>query len=548
MKMKMMMMRERSGNLPIIVSDYLAAGSAEGERNRTLFKVACQLRDSGFSETDAAGLLEKRATQDGLGAHEFTKTIQSVFTRVSREPGTKRARTIVKFKKMNLPSGIDNPLPKLLEAAFEDGEKVRIVIGPTIGKGNLNRWDNLNGVSEKIESTAHGAWICINPLSGGIKDEHVTAYRHCLVEFDEGDLSDQYEKITSTNLPITAIIYSGGKSVHAWVRVDARDRKQYDERVAKVYEEFPGLDAGNKNPGRLSRLPGVLRDGKRQRLLKLNHGADSWESYQETLQCKSIGQAVSFDQLLTFNSGSDANNVLGDRWLCRGHFGMIVGASGLGKSSLIMQASILWSLGKEAFGIEPARPLKIVLVQAENDMGDLSEEVQGIVNKLGLSASEIKRVNRNCRFITDSSNVGQKFIDMANGVLEIYEPDVFIMDPLLHYIGTDMRSQQAVSEFVRHGIGSLAKHYGTTFIAMHHTGKPPSDNNSRSNWSDRDLSYLATGSSDLVNFSRAVAVLREQYGVFELIFTKRGERVNNKQMYLKHADDCIFWEPTKIYA
>ena len=101
---------------------------------------------------------------------------------------------------------------------------------------------------------------------------------------------------------------------------------------------------------------------------------------------------------------------------------------------------------------------------------------------------------------------------------------------------------------MRHGIGSLAKHYGTTFIAMHHTGKPPSDNNSRSNWSDRDLSYLATGSSDLVNFSRAVAVLREQYGVFELIFTKRGERVKEKQIYLKHADDCIFWEPTKIYA
>ena len=195
----MMMTKERNGSLPIIVSDYLAAGSVEGERNYTLFKVACQLRDCGFSVSEAVNLLEGRATQDGLGSHEFAKTVQSVFTRVSREPGTRKKGTTVRFKKMNLPCGIDNPLMKLLEAAFEDGEKVRIVIGPTIGKGNLNRWDNLNGVSEKIASAEYGAWICINPLSGGIKDEHVTAYRHCLVEFDEGDLSDQYKKIVSTN-------------------------------------------------------------------------------------------------------------------------------------------------------------------------------------------------------------------------------------------------------------------------------------------------------------------------------------------------------------
>ena len=544
----MTMMREKNGSLPVVVSDYLGAGAAQGERNLTLFRVACQLRDSGFSLPESVDLLEGRATQDGLTPNEFAKTIQSAFTRAAREPGAKKNGVRVKFKKMDLPRGIENPVPKLLGAAFEPGEKVRIVFGPTISRGELVQGDNLNGFTEKVAAAEMGAWICINPLSKGIKDEHVTAFRHCLVEFDEGDVADQYKKIISTNLPITAIIYSGAKSVHAWVRVDARDREQYDERVAKVYEEFPGLDSGNKNPGRLSRLPGALRDGRRQRLLKLHHGADSWESYQETVKCKSIGQTLSFNQLLDFNSDADPNTVLGDRWLCRGHFGMIVGASGLGKSSLIMQASILWGLGREAFGVAPARPLKIVLVQAENDMGDLSEEVRGIVQRLGLNEDEIKAVNRNCRFITDAVNVGQKFIDMADGVLDVYEPDLFIIDPLLHYIGRDVNSQQSVSEFVRHGIGGLAKHYGTTFIAMHHTGKPPSDNNSRSNWSNRDLSYLATGSSDLVNFSRAIAVLREQYGVFELNFTKRGERVKQKTLYLKHADDCIFWEPTKIYA
>jgi hypothetical protein len=38
-----------------------------------------------------------------------------------------------------------------------------------------------------------------------------------------------------------------------------------------------------------------------------------------------------------------------------------------------MQAVINWSLGKDFFGIEPVKPLKFLVIQAENDKGDLAE-------------------------------------------------------------------------------------------------------------------------------------------------------------------------------
>src|SRR5438046_2042415 len=69
---------------------------------------------------------------------------------------------------------------------------------------------------------------------------------------------------------------------------------------------------------------------------------------------------------------NDPNEIFKDRWLCRGGISLLVGQTGIGKSTFIMQGSMLWSLGKDAFGIRPARPLRILIIQAENDEGGLA--------------------------------------------------------------------------------------------------------------------------------------------------------------------------------
>ena len=71
-----------------------------------------------------------------------------------------------------------------------------------------------------------------------------------------------------------------------------------------------------------------------------------------------------------------------------------------------MQAMVLWALGREAFGIKPTRPLKSLLVQTENDDGDLAEMREGIMRGLGLSEDERKRACEMVLVVREDSRSG----------------------------------------------------------------------------------------------------------------------------------------------
>ena len=64
------------------------------------------------------------------------------------------------------------------------------------------------------------------------------------------------------------------------------------------------------------------------------------------------------------------------------------GSKRIGKSSLAMQMTVSWALGKEVFGIKPVKPLKSLLIQAENDFGDVSEMLRGTLGGLGIKTPE----------------------------------------------------------------------------------------------------------------------------------------------------------------
>ena len=129
-----------------------------------------------------------------------------------------------------------------------------------------------------------GAWIRFNPLDGkGIKNENVTDFRFALVASDTLDIQEQDMLYRKLELPIAALVYSGGKSLHAIVHVDAPDIDEYYKRVNYLYnylaEHGLDVDKQNRNPSRLSRLPGVTRNGKMQYLAATNIGKRSWNEW-----------------------------------------------------------------------------------------------------------------------------------------------------------------------------------------------------------------------------------------------------------------------------
>jgi hypothetical protein len=107
-------------------------------------------------------------------------------------------------------------------------------------------------------------------------DGCVEAHRFAIAESDSLSLEDQCAFwMGCPSLPVAALIFSGSKSIHAWVRVDCAGAEEWESRIAR--ELFPGflvplgMDASCKNPARLSRMPGFFRTDKDavQRLLYL---------------------------------------------------------------------------------------------------------------------------------------------------------------------------------------------------------------------------------------------------------------------------------------
>lgn len=87
-----------------------------------------------------------------------------------------------------------------------------------------------------------------------------------------------------------------------------------------------------------------------------------------------------FEELWSYKAEDDSSTLVGNRWLCRGGQLLLLGQSGIGKSSYTLQQAMTWALGMPFFGMKPKRRLRCLIVQAENDMGDMAEVVQGVMS------------------------------------------------------------------------------------------------------------------------------------------------------------------------
>ncbi|MDQ3314336.1 MAG: hypothetical protein M3505_06870, partial [Verrucomicrobiota bacterium] len=157
----------------------------------------------------------------------------------------------------------------LFDVMYRPEENINVVAahikGKPVGRGltKVAREWMREAQARQLVCGDAGAWIRMNPTDGhGMSDSNITAYRFALIESDKLSLGLQFAMYARLPLPINALISSGGKSIHAWIRVDAPSAEEYRRRL-KV-DIFPllapfGFDRANTNPSRLARLPGVTR-------------------------------------------------------------------------------------------------------------------------------------------------------------------------------------------------------------------------------------------------------------------------------------------------
>jgi hypothetical protein len=179
----------------------------------------------------------------------------------------------------------------LIETLYEPTDLIFIGVRHQIGVIG----DTIRSAGEWIEYFRKGRktapHIIPNPMTGQEgttkdgkpsyrSDNTVKTYRYCMVEFDNLSREDQIRFWSSVNLPIVALIDSGGKSIHAWLQVSKLAQVETSEQWAthiksRLYDKILiplGVDSACSNPARLSRLPGHFRTEKNswQRLLWLS--------------------------------------------------------------------------------------------------------------------------------------------------------------------------------------------------------------------------------------------------------------------------------------
>ena len=409
-----------------------------------------------------------------------------------------------------------------------------------------------------FKASEQGTWIRINPFVENDytgTDAAVSTYRHVLVEFDRKNRDEQIAIFQQSNLPISLLVDSGGKSVHAWVKVDAVDKAQWEERRNAVYDYLTDHepDPQNKNPSRWSRLGGVMRGEKEQKILAFNIGAESWDDFISWREGQDFPDEVDFKTLADFDLVNDPNTLIGHgRWLQRSGTLLITAQSGIGKSSFVMQMALSWATGRELFGIPPRRPLRIGIFQSEGDKGDMAESFQGIYSSMRMTSEEQVMCGMNLKFFIESSKMGKEFIDLVRKVIVRHKLDVVVLDPISAYIGDDVNEGKAVNHWCRALLDPMLKETGCAAILVHHEGKPKAKEVTDGQ-TFSDLMYSGTGSSHMVNYVRAILNIRRESKdkpVFSFNLTKRGEKAGMRTLdgkptltlKLKHADDRVFWE------
>ena len=225
------------------------------------------------------------------------------------------------------------------------------------------------------------------------------------------------------------------------------------------------------------------------------------------------------------HEGSDPAELIRHRFLCRGASVLFTGPTGVGKSSLTMQFGISFATGVPCFGFEPTGPMKVLIVQAENDEGDMAEMRDGVLNGIRLTDEQKELASTGVLIVHEDSKTGAQFATILDRLLDEHHPDIVFVDPAFSYLGGDASSQKEVSPFLRNQLNPVIHGRNVGLWLNHHTNKPAP---AKDRTPTVDLgAYLGAGSAEWCNWARAVVALQPVPGtaIYRLSAPKRGPRL-----------------------
>ncbi|MDD6489286.1 MAG: AAA family ATPase [Clostridia bacterium] len=321
-------------------------------------------------------------------------------------------------------------------------------------------------------NTQAGAWIRFNPLDGnGVKNENVTDYRFTLVESDDMELSKQRQIIENLRLPVACLVFSGKKSIHAIVHVDASGKDEYRKRVEYIYKQCQdaglNVDIQNKNPSRLSRMPGITRGEKQQTLLATNIGFKDFLSWEEYIE--SVNDNLPDEENLAnvWNNLPELSPSLIEGILRQGHKMLIAGPSKAGKSFAQIELCIAIAENKSWFGFKCTQG-RVLYVNLELDRASCLHRFKDVYEALKIKPDNLKNI--------DIWNLRGRSVPMDKLAPKLIRRakqknyTAVIIDPIYKVITGDENSADQMAAFCNQ-FDKICTELGTAVIYCHHHSK-----------------------------------------------------------------------------
>ena len=336
----------------------------------------------------------------------------------------------------------------------------------------LNKCDGDIGAVLGDYNKEAGAWIRFNPLDGkGCKNSNVTDFKYALVESDSMPIAEQNAVLRELELPIACLVHSGGKSLHAIVKIEANDMREYRKRVDYLYNicKKNGLDVDtqNRNPSRLSRMPGVIRNGHKQFLVDTNIGKESWDEWYEWIE--SINDDLPEPESLVefWNNLPQLAPPLIEGILRQGHKMLVAGPSKAGKSFTLIELCIAIAEGKKWLNWQCAQG-KTLYVNLELDRPSCLHRFKDVYNALGIKPNNLSNI--------DIWNLRGKSIPMDKLAPKLIRRAskkdyiAVVIDPIYKVITGDENSADQMANFCNQ-FDKICNELGTSVIYCHHHSK-----------------------------------------------------------------------------
>ena len=250
-------------------------------------------------------------------------------------------------------------LAKLLAATFKPDETIEFKITNTPTSSHelvsniIGQDDALKKIMKQLDSP-DGALLTINAIKGGADaTDESWHYRYVVVDNPKMTLAKQLAYYKALNLPCAALINTGANSVQAWIKIEANDLDEYNERVDFLFQTLEAqgfkVDDGNRNPNQMVRMPGVLRNGKQQYLIALEQGANNFLEWREWAEYSLDGKPL-IELASDSEEAPKKDPCIIENILRAGEFFLFTAPPKSGKSLALMDMGLSICYGEDWFG------------------------------------------------------------------------------------------------------------------------------------------------------------------------------------------------------